>query len=175
MRNPLASRVLAESSAFATYRESLIAWLDGTAGEHEVSEAAVEVCRLARANSVQPEHLLFLLHEAGARRRDAINPAIVAARDRRYTTAVHNLMQACFRNAIEPRLVRDVDGRDWTVMPIREGDRWDPEIEMRRRDWLGCVTSDDRRYISPVPANWTQWTDWELAGEIRKAKPDLRG
>jgi hypothetical protein len=175
MRNSLASRVLAESSAFAAYRESLVAWLDGSAGEQELYHATVEVCRLAHANAVQPEHMLVLLHEAGARPRDALNSSVVAARDRRYTAAVHDLMRACYRSAIEPRLVRDVDGRDWTVMPIREGDRWDPEIEMRRRDWLGCVTGDDRRYISPVPARWEQWSDAELASAIRKARPDLRG
>jgi hypothetical protein len=53
--------------------------------------------------------------------------------------------------------------------------RWDPEIEMRRQDWLCCATLGDRRYITPVPPAWNQWSDAELLGAVVRARPDLRG
>ena len=84
-------------------------------------------------------------------------------------------MQACFSKDMPLRVVGGVDSSDWTVLPIREGWRWGPEIRLRRCDWLCCVTTGDRRYISPVPHGWEQWSDTELATAIRRTKPDLRG
>jgi hypothetical protein len=84
-------------------------------------------------------------------------------------------MQACYGYCPDLRLVRGPDGRGWIVMHIREGMRWDPEIEMRRQDWLCCATLGDRRYITPVPPAWTQWSDADLLGAVVRARPDLRG
>ena len=175
MTGSLPSHAFVGSGALAKYRGVLRGWLDNeTVDERDLYEAGTLVCQSARAHGVSPELLLFELHVAGVRPRDALNAAAVVARDERYTTAVHVLMQQCFRDSSAPRVVRDVDGRDWSVMTVREGQRWDPEIEMRRRDWLCCVTEGDRRYISPVPPDWEQWTAAELAAAVRKARPDLR-
>jgi hypothetical protein len=175
MPTPLPSHVFGASPEFGRFRHVLADWLEYQADERDLYEAGVGVSRAIHTLAVSPEHLLLVLHAAGLHRRDALNAGVVAARDERYAAAVHLLMQQCYRNDSMPRVVRDVDGRDWTVMTIREGERWDPEIEMRRRDWLCCVTIDDRRYISPVPPDWEQWSAMDLAAAIRKAKPDLRG
>ncbi len=73
------------------------------------------------------------------------------------------------------RTVADADGRLWHVFVVEEGMRWDPEIEMRRRSWLCCDGGDDRRYISPLPPGWLEWSDAILLAAITEAKPDLRG
>ena len=150
-------------------------WLDGESDEHTLYHASADVCRTVRMLAMQPEHILIALHASGLETRSARNSGAGLARDRRYASAVFLLLQACFGQDVTLRVIHGVDGADWTVLPIREGWRWDPEIEMRRRDWLCCVTTGDRRYISPVPAGWEQWTDAELATAIRHARPDLRG
>lgn len=73
------------------------------------------------------------------------------------------------------RSVTDADGRTWYVHVVIEGFRWDPEIEERRRNWLCLEAADDRRFISPVPEDWEQWSDATLLRWIGAAKPDLRG
>ena len=73
------------------------------------------------------------------------------------------------------RTVVDGGGRVWHVFVVEEGMRWDPEIEMRRRSWLCCDGGDDRRFISPLPVDWMQWSDDVLLGAIAEAKPDHRG
>jgi hypothetical protein len=60
------------------------------------------------------------------------------------------------------RTVHDPDNRVWHVYVVEEGMRWDPEIEMRRRNWLCCASLDERRFISPVPSHWERWSDEEL-------------
>jgi hypothetical protein len=175
MNGPLPSTPLLEAPAFARYRDVLASWLEGESDEHALYHASAEVCGTVRALAMQPEHILIALHATGLETRSPREGSKGVARDRRYASAVFLLMQACFGQDITLRVVRDVDGVDWTVLPIREGWRWDPEIEMRRRDWLCCVTAGDRRYISPVPVGWEQWTDTEMASAIRHARPDLRG
>jgi hypothetical protein len=75
----------------------------------------------------------------------------------------------------EMRTVQDADNRVWHVYVVQEGMRWDPEIEMRRRNWLCCAALDERRFISPVPPNWERWSDVELLAAIAGAKADHRG
>ena len=89
--------------------------------------------------------------------------------------ALRSLMETCYGFRSDLRLVRGPDGRAWVVMHIQEGMRWDPEIEMRRQDWLCCATAGDRRYITPVPPGWKDWSDLELVGAVVRARPDLRG
>jgi hypothetical protein len=175
MSSPLPNTPLLDAPAFVRYRAVLAAWLDGRSDEHALYHASADVCGTIRSLDMQPEHILIALHATGLETRTPRDSSQAVARDRRYASAVFLLMQACFGTDMPLRVVRGVDGSDWTVLPIREGWRWDPEIEMRRRDWLCCVTTGDRRYISPVPAGWEQWTDTELATAIRQAKPDLRG
>ena len=72
------------------------------------------------------------------------------------------------------RVVSDAERISWRVYVVIEGGKWDPEIEMRRRNWL-CVESErDRRFVSPVPDGWMSWPDEELLLVIATAKPDLR-
>jgi hypothetical protein len=175
LSTPLRSTPLLDAPAFARYRAVLATWLDGESDEHALYHASAEICRTVRSLAMQPEHILIALHATGLETRALRDGSAGVARDRRYASAVFLLMQACFGQDVTLRVVRNVDGSDWTVLPIREGWRWDPEIELRRRDWLCCVTTGDRRYISPVPAGWEQWTDAELANAIRHARPDLRG
>jgi hypothetical protein len=73
------------------------------------------------------------------------------------------------------RLLTDTDGRIWHVYVVIEGYRWDPEIEERRRNWLCLESGRDRRFISPVPDDWQQWSEAFLLQQIRTARPDLRG
>lgn len=175
MSSPPQGSPLLDAPAFARYREVLASWLDGKSDEHTLYHASGEICQTVRSLAMQPEHILIALHATGLETRSSRHENEGLARDRRYASALFLLMQACFGQDLTLRVVREVDGSDWTVLPIREGWRWDPEIEMRRRDWLCCVTRSDRRYISPVPVGWEQWTDAELANAIRHARPDLRG
>lgn len=73
------------------------------------------------------------------------------------------------------RTVVDSDERIWQIYLVPEGMRWDPEIEMRRVSWLCCRTLGERRYITPVPPSWEQWSDADLLAAIASAKPDHRG
>lgn len=57
---------------------------------------------------------------------------------------------------------------------VREGYTWDPEIEMRRRNWLSCVTDKERRYISRAPHDWLDWTDAHLLAAMLAAPVDRR-
>lgn len=166
---------LLEAPAFPRYRDALASWLDGTSDEHALYHASAEICETVRSLAMQPEQILSALHATGLDIHSSRTESDGGVRDQRYATAVLLLMQACFGQDVTLRVVRDGDGTDWTVLPIREGWRWDPEIEMRRRDWLCCITRTDRRYISPIPAGWEQWTDAELANAVRHARPDLRG
>jgi hypothetical protein len=174
MDKSLLYRPLFESPAFARYRDELAGWLENGTDEDALNEAALDVSRAIRASAMQPEHLIAGLHEEAFAREAEASTGREALRTHRYAGAVGRLMTTCFGRAPQLRVVRGSDGRIWTVMPVEEGARWDPEIEMRRRGWLCCVTSGDRRYISPVPRDWEQWTETEIAGAIANAKPDLR-
>ena len=48
-------------------------------------------------------------------------------------------------------------------------------VDVPRKDWLSCIARDQRRYITPVPLGWEQWTDVEVLSQILRSKPDLRG
>jgi hypothetical protein len=175
MDKSLLHRPFFESPAFARYRDELAGWLESGSGEDALRGATHVVGRAIRASALQPEQLLAGLHAEAFVRETASSGVPETVRTARYASAVGRLMQACFGRASRLRVVVGNDGRVWTVMPIEEGARWDPEIEMRRRGWLCCVTTGDRRYISPVPRDWEEWTGMEIAGAIADARPDLRG
>ena len=173
MDKSLLYRPFFESPEFSRYRDELAAWIANGTDHAALRDAALDLGRAVRTSAMQPEHLLAGLHAASVREIEAASTA--AIRTHRYIDAAGRLMQACYGRESQLRVAHGNDGRIWTVMPIAEGSRWDPEIEMRRRGWLCCVTSGDRRYISPVPRDWAQWTESEIAGAIAGAKPDLRG
>jgi hypothetical protein len=72
------------------------------------------------------------------------------------------------------RTVLDAEGRTWHAYVVVARIKFDPESEKRRRNWLALETSGERRYISPVPAEWSRWSDEQLLTEIASAKQDLR-
>jgi hypothetical protein len=172
-----APHTLADSSAFAEYCRELSSWLmSHMTDEGALRRAGLALFREASARGMQPEEMLISLHMSGLREPGGVGAAAPTpeSRQTRYEAALRLLMEPCFGEPMPLRLVRAADGREWLVMPIREGMRWDPEIEMRRRDWLCCVIAGDRRYISPVPVDWDEWPDDQLLLAIEEAKPDLR-
>jgi hypothetical protein len=73
------------------------------------------------------------------------------------------------------REVRDANGRTWHAYVVLEGRKLDPDIKTRRRNWLCLEAADQRRFISPVPKGWEQWSDEQMRAAITTAKPDIRG
>ena len=73
-----------------------------------------------------------------------------------------------------PHRIVDVDGREWVVSPVIEGLGWDAELPIRRDNWLSLETDGERRFISPLPADWERWSDDELRAHIRSAPRSKR-
>lgn len=178
MSSHLSFRPIRDFPAFDRFVEELGAWVDGSGDDPStLSDAASALSRHARANGIAAEHLLAALQSVELRTSIALTmePAARRRRDDRHVVALRSLMEICYGFDPDLRLVRGPDGRAWVVMHIQEGMRWDPEIEMRRQDWLCCATLGDRRYITPVPPAWNQWSDADLLGAVVRARPDLRG
>jgi hypothetical protein len=178
MSSHLSFRPIRDFPAFDRYVEELSAWVDGDGRDVSVlHDSASALARHARANGIAAEHLLAALQSVELRTSIALTmePAARRRRDDRHVVALRSLMEVCYGFDPDLRLVRGPDGRAWVVLHIQEGMRWDPEIEMRRQDWLCCATLGDRRYITPVPPFWVQWSDAELVGAVVRARPDLRG
>lgn len=93
---------------------------------------------------------------------------------RRYSQSVHALISAYFAQRESGRNVVDSQGQRWHVYVVEEGGRWDPEIEMRRHNWLCCQSDDARRFIAPVPDGWREWSDDTLLEAIAGARHDHR-
>lgn len=178
MSSHLSFRPIRDFPAFDRFVEELGAWVDGNGDDVGVlHDTASTLSRHARANGIAAEHLLAALQGVELRTSVALTmePAARRARDDRHVAALRSLMHTCYGFDSDLRLVRGPDGRAWVVMHIQEGMRWDPEIEMRRQDWLCCASASDRRYITPVPAAWNQWSDSDLVAAVSRARPDLRG
>ena len=178
MSSHLSFRPIRDFPAFDQFVEALGTWVDGAGDDVNVLyDSASALCRHVRANGIAGEHLLAALQGVELRSSIALDVEPVARRrrDDRHVVALRMLMESCYGFAPNLRIVRGPDGRAWVVMLIQEGMRWDPEIEMRRQDWLCCATLGDRRYITPVPPGWTQWSDADLLGAVVRARPDLRG
>jgi hypothetical protein len=178
MSRHLAYRHIRDFPAFDRFVDELGVWVDGSRGDVGVmSDAASALSGHVRANGIPAEHLVAALQAAPlpSRHAPAVDPGERHRRDDRHAAALRLLVEACYGFQPVLRIVRGLDGRAWVVLLIREGMRWDPEIEMRRHDWLCCATPGDRRYITPIPAGWEQWSDVELAAAVVRARPDLRG
>jgi hypothetical protein len=178
MSSHLSFRPIRDFPDFDHFVEELRAWVEGDGADVGVLHgAASALARHVRANGIAPEHLLAALQSVDLRTGAALTMEPVARRlrDDRHVAALLALVATCYSFDPQLRLVRGPDGRAWVVMHIQEGMRWDPEIEMRRQDWLCCATKGDRRYITPVPPAWNQWGDAELLAAVVRARPDLRG
>ncbi len=178
MNENLARRRVETFAAFAAYRSALIAWLDGTANdESELYRTGGTLASQLREAGYFAEHVLAEVHGLGMNPDgwSNIHSERRRARDRRYLLAITLLLQSAFGADPLLRSVRGTDGREWIVLLVRENVRWDPRIDVPRKDWLSCVARDQRRYITPVPLGWEQWSDGELLAQILRARPDLRG
>lgn len=177
MSGTIPQRRLQSFPAFNAYRAELITWLGGRAtDEGALYRAGLALCDELRAAGSFPEHILMELQGLALKpdRRD-LPQEDAAGIDARYMHAIELLLRSCYGDAPRLRAVRGADGRHWIVLLVQEGMRWDPEIEMRRKDWLSCVAQDDRRYLTPVPPGWSDWADAELMTRILRAPVDLRG
>jgi hypothetical protein len=72
------------------------------------------------------------------------------------------------------RTVADGTGRTWHAYVVVARLKFERESGKRRRNWLSFESSDERRYITPVPDGWDHWSDDQLRAEISAAKQDLR-
>ncbi len=68
----------------------------------------------------------------------------------------------------------EVDGQEWEVFAVIEGVGWDVELPVRRAHWLSLVSEIERRFITPLPSDWTSWTDERLCAEVMRAPRDKR-
>ncbi len=178
MSSHLSFRSIRDLPSFDHFVEALEAWIDGSGTDAGVlHHSASALARHVRANGIAAEHLVAALQSVELQAGVALTmePAARRRRDDRHVAALGALMTSCYGFDSDLRLVRGADGRAWVVMHIQEGMRWDPEIEMRRQDWLCCATNGDRRYITPVPPAWSQWSDADLLAAVVRARPDLRG
>lgn len=66
----------------------------------------------------------------------------------------------------------EVDGTRWTVWDVRPQVTPDtvvlPGLE---RGWLAMQSGTEKRRIFPMPCDWVEWDDDELAEAVREAKP----
>jgi len=178
MNEYLAPRRIESFPAFEAYRSALAAWLDGSAAdETELYHAGGALGSQFREVGFFAEHLLAEVHALGMNPDgwSNVHSERRRIRDRRYLLAITLLLQSAFGADPVLRSVRGTDGREWIVLLVRENVRWDPRIDVPRKDWLSCVARDKRRYITPVPLDWEQWSDVELLARILRARPDLRG
>jgi hypothetical protein len=65
--------------------------------------------------------------------------------------------------------VIEVDGCEWVVSVVVEGQGWDADLPDRRKSWLKLESESERRFISPLPEGWESWPDDELRSQLRRA------
>jgi hypothetical protein len=73
----------------------------------------------------------------------------------------------------EKRVI-EVDGQQWEVSAVIEGVGWDAELPVRRASWLSFLKGDERRFITPLPADWAEWSDERLAAELANSRLSKR-
>jgi hypothetical protein len=76
------------------------------------------------------------------------------------------------------RTIADSTGVVWTVFEVKKqggsGDQWTYLPEQFGRGWL-CFESDvSKRRLTPVPPQWAEFSDKELAGLLSQAQPVIR-
>ena len=197
---PSQVRALAESPALISYCSLLEHFLNTGESADQLPARAAALAAEARALDVPPEHILYALRVArcnvGHRAEDTVREREVG---RRYTAGIALLLRHYFgvhEDDIEPvgdvsrarsvierdfraevaiRMVADArSGALWRVELRREGYTSTPGLEGRRRDWLACESGEERRYISPVRADWLTCPESELLEAIRGATDDER-
>jgi hypothetical protein len=80
--------------------------------------------------------------------------------------------EVAFRQA--KRRLRDGGGVMWDVYPMVESLGWNGEATVPRGSWLCFDTKGERRYLTPLPTDWEEWTDAELQAVLISAPVDKR-
>jgi hypothetical protein len=178
MHSGLVYTQLTDTEAFTGYRERLVAWADGPADadDRELRHASHLLHDEVRGHGMLPEHAFIALHVGGA--LEAITNRMPGEREalERYGRALRLLAESSLEELETPRLVHSRSlPIVWLVLCVRESRRWDTRYGAYRSDWLACVASHERRYITPVPAAWHDMSDDALLIAVAKARPDTRG
>jgi len=76
------------------------------------------------------------------------------------------------------RTIADSTGVVWTIFEVKKqggpAEQWTYLPEQFGNGWL-CFESDvSKRRLTPVPAQWTEYSDDELADLLKKAEPVVR-
>lgn len=202
MPSPLPAKIqaLADTPQLHAFCGALERYLLTGEGETELTPLAAALADEARTLELPPEHILHAMRVARCRgSHGKTDDATERLEARRYAWAVGLLLRTYFgieeenvdavgdvsratsvserefRAEVAVRTVADPQsGAIWRVHQVREGYTWDPEIEMRRRDWLSCRTGTERRFITPAPADWLTWSEAELLAAIHAAPIDKR-
>jgi hypothetical protein len=186
-----------DAEPLVRYFQALVDWLDdATSDGNGLRTASEALSAEARRRQVGADGLLRTVKArlaGGVGRPEVARSADDLGRASRYVSAMEILLSAYFgdaqprmsvgtppvppRNSMEQkaRHVIDRERRAWRVFLVEEGMKWDPEIEMRRANWLCCAAFDEQRYISPVPPGWEAWSDDELLEAVAQAPRDHRG
>jgi hypothetical protein len=197
---PATVRALARSSELTAFCAALEDFLETGVGGEELPARAAALATEARSLDLPPEHILYALRVARCNvGHSVIDTERERAVGRRYASAIALLLrhyfgvseeeiesvgdvaraqsaiERDFRAEVAVRVVVDPrSGTQWRVRLVREGYSWDPEIRMRRRDWLLCESGTERRFISPAPADWLEWGEGHLLAAVRAAPADHR-
>jgi hypothetical protein len=75
------------------------------------------------------------------------------------------------------RTIADSAGIVWTVFEVKKPggeDKWSYLPEQFGRGWLCFESNISKRRLTPVPARWSEFSDHELEGLLKKAQPVSR-
>jgi len=76
------------------------------------------------------------------------------------------------------RTIADSTGVTWTVFEVKKQggprEQWTYLPEQFGNGWLCFESPVAKRRLTPIPPNWSECTDAELARLLRKAEPVVR-
>ena len=191
-------QALAQTPELNGFCQALEHFLETGEGANELATRAAALTAEAQQLELPPEHILYAMRVARCRgNRSRRSDERDRLESRRYTAAIRLLLQhyfgvpdsdigavgditrartvseRSFRAEVAVREVRDpASGETWTVRLVCEGYASDPGLEIGRREWLTCVAASERRFISPAPQEWLEWSDARLLSAIRVAPVD---
>ena len=70
---------------------------------------------------------------------------------------------------------RDGAGRVWHAYVVIERTKYGVALDKTRHNWLCLESEGERRFISPVPSAWREWSEAEFRHELVHSRVDLRG
>ena len=76
------------------------------------------------------------------------------------------------------RTIADSTGVVWTVFEVKRaggtGEQWTYLPEQFGNGWLCFESNVSKRRLTPVPPRWSEFSDRELEGLLKRAQPVLR-